>query len=128
MAFALRIANDFPFGLAAAIRTRDVARAHRVAPSSAGVVWVNDHHRCSTPPRLGGPRLFRHRPRIRTETFDNHFNTKSVMIATHEQPFDWYRDTANQKRLNSVAPGANCVCHAHSLRPKPMRLSPKRPH
>nr|WP_245285984.1 aldehyde dehydrogenase family protein [Bradyrhizobium sp. WSM1253] len=46
MAFALRIANDdFPFGFAAAIRTRDVARAHRVAPSSAGVVWVNDHHR-----------------------------------------------------------------------------------
>ena len=28
---ALRLANDLPFGLAAAIRTRDVARAHRVA-------------------------------------------------------------------------------------------------
>src|SRR5262249_29307506 len=28
---ALRLANDSPFGLAAAIRTRDIARAHRVA-------------------------------------------------------------------------------------------------
>jgi len=35
-----------------------------------------------------------------TESFDDHFNTKSVMVATHDQPFDWYRDTAAQRRLN----------------------------
>jgi len=35
-----------------------------------------------------------------TESFDDHFNTKSVMVATHDQPFDWYRDTATQRRLN----------------------------
>jgi len=35
-----------------------------------------------------------------SESFDDHFNTKSVMVATHDQPFDWYRDTANQRRLN----------------------------
>jgi hypothetical protein len=33
-------------------------------------------------------------------TFDDHFNVKSVMVATHEQPFDLYRDTAKQRRLN----------------------------
>ena len=33
-------------------------------------------------------------------TFDDHFNVTSVMVATHEQPFDWYRDTAKQRRLN----------------------------
>ncbi|MEA2884244.1 MAG: hypothetical protein QOH32_3500, partial [Bradyrhizobium sp.] len=22
------------------------------------------------------------------------------MVATHDQPFDWYRETASQKRLN----------------------------
>jgi hypothetical protein len=35
-----------------------------------------------------------------TESFDDHFNTKSVMVATGDGPFDWYHDTAGQKRLN----------------------------
>jgi acyl-CoA reductase-like NAD-dependent aldehyde dehydrogenase len=39
---AIRMANSTPFGLAAGLHTREVARAHRVAQRlRAGIVWVN---------------------------------------------------------------------------------------
>jgi aminomuconate-semialdehyde/2-hydroxymuconate-6-semialdehyde dehydrogenase len=39
---ALRMANDTPYGLAAALHTTNLARAHRVgAKLDTGIVWVN---------------------------------------------------------------------------------------
>jgi acyl-CoA reductase-like NAD-dependent aldehyde dehydrogenase len=98
---ALRLANDSPFGLAAAIRTSDVARAHRVAARvKAGIVWVNDHHRLDPASPWGGVDDSGVGREFGTESFNDHINVKSVMVATHDQPFDWYRDTATQRRLN----------------------------
>src|ERR1700756_459736 len=98
---ALRLANDFPFGLAAAIRTRYIGRAHRVASAvKAGIVWINDHHRLDPASPWGGVDDSGLGRECGTESFDDHFNTKSVMVATHDAPFDWYRDTAGQGRLN----------------------------
>jgi acyl-CoA reductase-like NAD-dependent aldehyde dehydrogenase len=98
---ALKLANNSPFGLAAAIRTRDVARAHRVAAAvKAGIVWINDHHRLDPASPWGGVGESGIGREFGSESFNDHFDVKSIMVATADRDFDWYRNTANQQRLN----------------------------
>lgn len=98
---AIALANDSPFGLAAAIRTNDIARAHRVAAAiECGIVWINDHHRLDPASPWGGVKLSGIGREFGPESFDDHFDTKSIMINTGDQPFDWYTETVGQPRLN----------------------------
>ena len=97
----LALANNSPFGLAGAIRTNDVTRAHRVAARlKCGIVWINDHHRLDPASPWGGVKDSGIGRECGTESFDQHFETKSVMVRLDDAPFDWYRDTASQPRLN----------------------------
>jgi acyl-CoA reductase-like NAD-dependent aldehyde dehydrogenase len=98
---AISLANDSPFGLAGAVRTNNIVRAHRVAAKlRCGIVWINDHHRLDPASPWGGVGDSGIGRECGTESFDAHFQTKSVMVKVDDQPFDWYQDTAKQPRLN----------------------------
>ncbi|MFT5535472.1 MAG: acyl-CoA reductase-like NAD-dependent aldehyde dehydrogenase [Candidatus Paceibacteria bacterium] len=97
----IALANNSPFGLAGAIRTNDITRAHRVAARlKCGIVWINDHHRLDPASPWGGVKDSGIGRECGTESFDQHFETKSVMVRLDDAPFDWYKDTAAQPRLN----------------------------
>jgi acyl-CoA reductase-like NAD-dependent aldehyde dehydrogenase len=98
---AIALANNSQFGLAGAVRTLNIARAHRVAAKlRCGIVWINDHHRLDPASPWGGVGNSGIGRECGTESFDAHFQTKSVMVRLDEQPFDWYQSTAHQPRLN----------------------------
>jgi acyl-CoA reductase-like NAD-dependent aldehyde dehydrogenase len=97
----LAMANNSAFGLAGAIRTNDITRAHRVAARlKCGIVWINDHHRLDPASPWGGVKDSGIGRECGTESFEQHFETKSVMVRMDDSPFDWYKDTARQPRLN----------------------------
>jgi acyl-CoA reductase-like NAD-dependent aldehyde dehydrogenase len=98
---AIREANAVPFGLGAAVWTRDVRVAHRVAHGiRAGVVWVNDYHRIDPASPWGGFKMSGTGRENGLEAIRQYTEVKSVWVGLEDRPIQWYEDGAGVQRLN----------------------------
>jgi aldehyde dehydrogenase (NAD+) len=78
---AVREANATRYGLAAAVWTRDIAKAHRVARRlEAGTVWINTYNNYDPAAAFGGYKMSGYGRELSLHAIDHYTQVKSVWV------------------------------------------------
>jgi phenylacetaldehyde dehydrogenase len=98
---AVELANATEFGLAGAIWTNNVRRAHRVAHQlEIGVVWINDHHRIDPASPWGGFKMSGIGRENGIEAYHEYTQTQNIIVNLSDEPFDWFVEDVTGKRYS----------------------------
>lgn len=88
---AVRVANDTPYGLAAAVWSRDIFKCLRVVKNiRAGIVWVNTMQPCYVESPWGGYKQSGQGREMSLHGQEEFLETKQVHINLNEAPIGWY--------------------------------------
>ena len=88
---AIRIANATPYGLAAAVWSRDIFKALRTVKAlRAGIVWVNHMQPTYVEAPWGGYKQSGFGRELGPWGIEEYLETKQVHINLNEQPIGWY--------------------------------------
>ena len=88
---ALRIANDTPYGLAAAVWSRDIFKCFRtVKRLQAGIVWVNHMQPTYVEAPWGGYKMSGIGRELGPWGVEEYMQVKQVYVNLNEAPIGWY--------------------------------------